>query len=74
MTCAGTWAPIVTARMTDTSRRSPSAVMLRASRVRASVISGRVLCVIGVLACGLGLPRFVRYDARQSAPAITGRH
>jgi MFS family permease len=39
--------------------------------VRASVISGGVLCVIGVLACGLWLPRFVRYDARQSAPAIT---
>src|SRR3954470_3815518 len=39
--------------------------------VRASVISGGVLCVIGVLACGLCLPRFVRYDARQSAPAIT---
>jgi MFS family permease len=40
--------------------------------VRASVISGGVLCVIGVLACGLWLPRFVQYDARQSAPAITG--
>jgi MFS family permease len=33
--------------------------------VRASVISGGVLCVIGVLGCGLWLPRFVRYDARQ---------
>jgi MFS family permease len=33
--------------------------------VRASVISGGVLCVIGVLACGLLLPRFVRYDARR---------
>ena len=32
--------------------------------VRASVISGGLLCVIGVLACGLRLPRFVRYDAR----------
>jgi len=32
--------------------------------VRASVISGGVLCVIGVLACGLWLPRFVGYDAR----------
>jgi MFS family permease len=31
--------------------------------VRASVISGGVLCVIGVLACGLCLPRFIRYDA-----------
>jgi MFS family permease len=33
--------------------------------VTASVISGGVLCVVGVLACGLWLPRFVRYDARQ---------
>ncbi|HXI27381.1 MAG TPA: MFS transporter [Vicinamibacterales bacterium] len=39
--------------------------------VRASVISGGVLCVIGVLACGWWLPRFVRYDARQSASALT---
>jgi hypothetical protein len=39
--------------------------------VRASVISGGALCVIGVIACGLRLPRFVRYDARQAAPAIT---
>jgi MFS family permease len=34
--------------------------------VTASVISGGVLCVAGVLACGLWLPQFVRYDARQS--------
>ncbi len=33
--------------------------------VRASVISGGVLCVVGVLACGLWLPRFVQYDARR---------
>ena len=33
--------------------------------VRASVISGGVLCVVAVLASGLWLPRFVRYDARQ---------
>jgi MFS family permease len=32
--------------------------------VAASVISGGVLCVVGVLACGLWLPRFVAYDAR----------
>jgi MFS family permease len=31
--------------------------------VRASVVSGGVLCVIGVLVCGALLPRFVRYDA-----------
>jgi len=33
--------------------------------VQASVVSGGLLCVIGVIACGLWLPRFVRYDARQ---------
>jgi len=32
--------------------------------VRASVVSGGVLCVIGVLVCGALLPRFVGYDAR----------
>ena len=31
--------------------------------VTASVISGGVLCVVGVLARGLWLPKFVRYDA-----------
>ena len=33
--------------------------------VTASVVSGGVLCVVGVLACGVYLPRFLRYDARQ---------
>ena len=33
--------------------------------VRASVVSGGLLCVVGVAACALGLPAFVRYDARQ---------
>jgi MFS family permease len=33
--------------------------------VRASVVSGGVLCVLGVLLCGLLLPRFVGYDARK---------
>jgi MFS family permease len=32
--------------------------------VRFSVVSGGVLCVIGVLACAALLPRFVAYDAR----------
>jgi len=32
--------------------------------VKASVVSGGVLCVVGVLLCALLLPRFVRYDAR----------
>lgn len=33
--------------------------------VTASVVSGGVLCVAGVLACGVWRPRFVRYDARR---------
>lgn len=32
--------------------------------VQASVVSGGVLCVLGVFACGLLLPRFLAYDAR----------
>jgi len=32
--------------------------------VRTSVVSGGVLCVVGVLLCGALLPRFVGYDAR----------
>lgn len=32
--------------------------------VQASVVSGGVLCVMGVLVCGALLPRFLRYDAR----------
>jgi MFS family permease len=35
--------------------------------VRTSVISGGVLCVIGVLLCGALLPRFIRYDASRGA-------
>jgi MFS family permease len=35
--------------------------------VRTSVVSGGVLCVVGVLACGALLPRFIAYDARRSA-------
>jgi hypothetical protein len=32
--------------------------------VRVSVVSGSALCVLGVLLCGVLLPRFVAYDAR----------
>jgi MFS family permease len=32
--------------------------------VPASIVSGGLLCVVGVIACGLALPRFRRYDAR----------
>ena len=39
-------------------------VVAAAFGVRASIVSGGVLCVIGVLACGFALPRFVRYDSR----------
>lgn len=35
--------------------------------VRVSVISGGVLCVIGVLLCGALLPRFIGYDASRGA-------
>ena len=39
-------------------------VVAAAFGVRTSVVSGGVLCVVGVLACGVWLPRFVRYDSR----------
>jgi hypothetical protein len=44
--------------------------------VRASVISGGVLCVVGVLLCGWLLPRFVGYDARtfRAAAARASSH
>jgi MFS family permease len=41
--------------------------------VAASVVSGGALCVVGVLACGICLPRFVRYDARQFRAAGSTR-
>ena len=34
--------------------------------VRASVVSGGALCVVGVLVCGALLPRFIAYDARRN--------
>jgi MFS family permease len=40
--------------------------------ISASVVSGGVLCVAGVVACGLLLPRFVSYDRRQFTIAPTG--
>lgn len=36
--------------------------------VRISVVSGGVLCVLGVAALGMALPAFRGYDARKSAP------
>ena len=38
--------------------------------VTASVVSGGALCVAGVLACSVWLPRFLRYDARGRTVAI----
>ncbi len=38
--------------------------------VRASVVSGGVLCVVGVLACGIVLPRFLGYDARRFQQSV----
>jgi MFS family permease len=37
--------------------------------VQASVVSGGVLCIIGVLACASLLPRFVSYDDRHRGPS-----
>ena len=36
--------------------------------VQASIVSGGLLCVVGVVVCGFALPRFRRYDARTYAP------
>jgi MFS family permease len=41
--------------------------------VTASVVSGGVLCVAGVLACGAWLPRFVDYDGRNFTPIASAR-
>jgi MFS family permease len=38
--------------------------------VQASVISGGVLCIVGVLACGAMLPRFVGYDQRRAVSSL----
>ncbi|HEY4597670.1 MAG TPA: MFS transporter, partial [Thermoanaerobaculia bacterium] len=43
-----------------------------AFNVKVSVISGGALCVIGVLACAVMLPRFVGYDARAFIPGRPG--
>jgi len=37
--------------------------MAAAFSVRTSVVSGGVLCVVGVMACGLLLPKLISYDA-----------
>ena len=42
-------------------------VVASLASVRASVVSGGVLCVIGVVLASLALPAFRRYDARQGA-------
>jgi MFS family permease len=35
--------------------------------VRTSIVSGGVLCVVGVVIAAAALPAFVRYDARESS-------
>jgi MFS family permease len=40
-----------------------------AAGLHASIISGGVFCVVGVLVCGWLLPRFRQYDARTFAPS-----
>jgi MFS family permease len=40
--------------------------------VRASIVSGGVLCVAGCALCAFVLPAFRRYDARQHAPGSDG--
>ena len=40
--------------------------------VRASIVSGGALCIVGVAAAALLLPAFRRYDARTFAPELEG--
>ncbi len=43
--------------------------------VRTSVVSGGILCVVGVFVCGALLPRFLGYDARDMAsPKVSSVH
>ena len=37
--------------------------------LRGSIVSGGVLCVAGVIVCGLLLPKFIAYDADRFTPA-----
>jgi MFS family permease len=43
-------------------------VVASLASVRASVVSGGVLCVVGVVLMAIALPAFRRYDARAHAP------
>jgi MFS family permease len=45
-------------------------IVAKLFNVKVSVISGGVLCVIGVALCALLLPRFVGYDARATTATI----
>jgi MFS family permease len=40
--------------------------------LRASVVSGGALCVVGVGLCALALPRFLRYDADPLKDRLSG--
>jgi hypothetical protein len=45
-------------------------VVASLARLRASVVSGGVLCVVGVALAALALPAFRRYDDRRDAPPV----
>ena len=47
-----------------------SGVVASLAGVRASVVSGGVLCIAGVVVTSLCLPRFLRYDDRRDAPDL----
>ena len=54
-----------------------SGIVASFAGIRASIVSGGVLCVVGVALAALALPAFRRYDAREQAaltePAAPGR-
>jgi MFS family permease len=47
-----------------------SGVVASLAGVRASVVSGGVFCIAGVVIASLCLPRFLRYDDRRDAPDL----
>jgi MFS family permease len=47
-----------------------SGIVASLAGVRASVVSGGVLCIAGVIVTSLCLPRFLRYDDRRDAPDL----
>ena len=41
-------------------------VLASLTSLRFSVVSGGILCIVGCIVTALSLPRFLRYDARES--------